>query len=64
MKQLEALMVGQAEKWATKIVVTSELRKEALRRLFQMNIHPLSLFPGVDGLGRFCGQKADLFGWE
>jgi hypothetical protein len=64
MQQLEVLMSGVADQWIAKIVVPRAKRIEILRRLFHMNVHPLSLFPGPDGLGRFCKLKAELFGWE
>lgn len=37
------------------------LREEILRRLMHYNIHPLSLFPDLDALGRFITLKSDLF---
>ena len=64
MEQLEALMDRTKQEWIVKIVVPRSLREEALRRLLQMNIHHLSLFPGADGLGRFCALKAELWGWD
>jgi hypothetical protein len=62
--QLDKLMAGLIPEWLIKILIPRKLRKEILCKLFQMNIHPMSLFPGADGLGRFCGLKAELFGWE
>jgi hypothetical protein len=35
-------------------------REEAERRLFQMNIHDLALFPDMEGLATFVRQKARL----
>jgi hypothetical protein len=64
MAQTQKLMRGARTEWVRKIVIPRTLRQEALRRLFQMNVHPLSLFPGPDGLGQFAKQKAELFGWE
>jgi hypothetical protein len=64
MEQIEKLMRGSKAEWVVKIVIPRTMRIEILRKLFQMNVHPLSLFAGADGLGRFCGQKAELFGWE
>jgi hypothetical protein len=62
--QLEKLMRDVRDVWIVKIVIPRRLRQKVLRKLFQMNVHPLSLFPGADGLGRFCKLKAELFGWE
>jgi hypothetical protein len=64
MEQTEKLMRSVKTQWVRKIVIPRTLRQEILRRLFQMNVHPLSLFPGPDGLGRFAGLKSELFGWE
>ena len=64
MEQVTLLMNGVPDDWIVKIVIPRVLRDEVLKRLFQMNIHPLSLFPGADGLGRFCTQKAALWGLD
>jgi hypothetical protein len=64
MEQLAKLMHPVKDEWIVKIVIPRTLRSEILRKLFQMNVHPLSLFPGADGLGRFCSLKAELFGWK
>jgi FRG domain-containing protein len=64
MEQLDKLMRPVKHEWIVKIVIPRALRSEILGKLFQMNVHPLSLFPGADGLGRFCSLKAELFGWE
>jgi hypothetical protein len=64
MEQLSKLMHGSNREWITKILIPRSMRRDILQRLFRMNVHPLSLFPGADGLGRFCREKAELFGWE
>jgi hypothetical protein len=64
MEQVEQLMHGIKHEWIVKIVIRRNLREEFLRRLLQMNVHHLSLFPGADGLGRFCALKAELSGWD
>jgi hypothetical protein len=64
MEQLSKLMHGSNREWVTKILIPRSMRRDILQRLFRMNVHPLSLFPGADGLGRFCREKAELFGWE
>jgi hypothetical protein len=63
-EQLEDLMRGTTTEWLIKIVIPRTMRTEILRKLFQMNVSPLSLCPGADGLGKFCSLKAELFGWE
>ncbi len=62
--QFQKLMSRSRGPWISKLVFTRALRVEILRRLHQMNIHSLSLFPGMDGLGRFCARKAELYGWD
>lgn len=62
-EQLEELMLGVRDEWIAKITIPATMRREILQKLFRMNIHPLSLFPSADGLGRFCKEKAELFGW-
>jgi hypothetical protein len=64
MAQIEDLMVDVREDWLVKILIARTLRDEVLKRLFHMNVHPLSLFPGIGGLGRFCELKSELWGWE
>jgi len=64
MGQLAKLMRDVKANWIVKITIPRTLRAEILRRLFRMNVHRLSLFPGPDGLGCFCAQKAEIFGWE
>lgn len=63
LSQMDEMMAGVKDDWITKLVVPRTLREEVLRRLLEMNIHPLTLFPGLDGLGSFCVQKAELHGW-
>ena len=62
--QAAHLMRGVKSEWIVKFVVSRRMREDALKRLLQMNVHPLTLFPGPDGLGRFCMLKAELYGWE
>jgi hypothetical protein len=64
MEQLQELMRDVKSEWVLKIVIPRTMRIEILRKLFQMNVSPLSLFPGADGLGKFCSLNAELFGWE
>lgn len=57
LEQLQKLMINTRREWIVKIIAPRSLREDALRKLFRMNIHPLSLFPGADGLGRFCKPR-------
>lgn len=61
---MEQLMGRAEHEWLVKIVLPRSMRDEALRCLLRMNVHHLSLFPGPDGLGRFCALKAELSGWD
>jgi hypothetical protein len=61
MEQVQILMSRVRHEWIAKVLIPRTWREDALRRLFQMNVHPLSLFPGADGLGQFCAQKAELW---
>jgi len=64
MEQLQELMHDVKSEWALKLIIPRKMRTEILNKLFQMNVNPVSLFPGADGLGKFCSLKAELFGWE
>lgn len=47
--------------WLLRFDFSKNLRKEILRRLMHMNIHPASLFPDLEGLARFLTLKDSLF---
>jgi hypothetical protein len=46
-----------------RLVIPIELRGQALRQLFQMNISRTSLFPGLDGYARSLGIYHPVFDW-
>jgi len=59
---LRRMMSGIPQRdWLRKIVLGRKLRLEALDALFKYNVHPVSLFPDLDGLGRFSGLKGELY---
>jgi hypothetical protein len=49
MEQAERLMSGNRQGWIVKVIIPRTLREEALRRLFQMNVHPLYCSPAQMG---------------
>ncbi len=55
-------MVGGDRGWAYRFLIPQSTRDEFLKKLLWMNVHDVSLFPDLDGLGRFLKMKADLFG--
>jgi hypothetical protein len=60
-ESLESMMCGKARsQWLRLIYIDRQSRHDILRRLLQMNIHELSLFPDLDGLARFAAAKAEL----
>lgn len=59
-ESLAYMMKGQTG-WLSCITFPSGLRTECLKRLMHMNIHPASLFPDLEGLGRFLTLKNELF---
>ena len=59
-ESLEFMMTDRRD-WLRLIYVDRACRAEILRQLFQMNIHEFSLFPDIQGLGRYARLKAELF---
>jgi hypothetical protein len=55
-------MMDGSTGWLRRIRIGASVREEALRRLHGMNIHRLSLFPDMEGLGGFVRQHVELFG--
>jgi len=53
-------MMKGCKGWCRRIRFTKEILPEVEDRLFQMNIHDLSLFPDIEGLAGFVRQKARL----
>jgi hypothetical protein len=54
------MMAGANRKWFRLIQVPAEVLLDVELRLFQVNIHNLSLFPDLEGLGGFIRQKVHL----
>ncbi len=50
----------QQRKWHLKVVIPPELKADFLYRLRPMNLTAVSLFPGIDGLGRSVAEYAYL----
>ena len=46
--------------WNPRIIIKKELKKEFLRQLQLMNITAATIFPGIDGLGKFINEIADI----
>ena len=59
---LKNMMRGiSEEKWIRKWVFPYSLRIQILEQLYRSNIHPLSLFPDLDGLGRLVALKGEVY---
>lgn len=56
---LEKMMEG-SQGWCRRLRFDPETIPEAEARLLQMNIHPLSLFPDLEGLAGFVREKVRL----
>ena len=54
------MMAAVRSPWYNVFEIPSRLLPEVEDRLFQMNIHELSLFPDVEGLAGFIRQKVRL----
>ena len=52
---------GAEDEWIKKWVFPYSLRPQILEYLFRLNIHPLSLFPDLDGLGRLVALKGEIY---
>jgi hypothetical protein len=55
MENLQALPDWESEQNLLKIVIPASMRREAIERLFYMNISRTSLFPGLDGFAQTLG---------
>lgn len=55
-------MLGKNSRTAIRCIrLNRVMRLEALRRLHQMNVHELSLFPDLDGLAQYVRLKSQIF---
>ncbi|HUY14116.1 MAG TPA: FRG domain-containing protein [Terriglobia bacterium] len=59
-KSLGKMMNGHPGEWSRQYQIPRQALPEIERRLFQMNIHDLSLFPDMEGLAGLIRQKARL----
>jgi hypothetical protein len=57
------MMQNRSDEWIKLFKIPTSVLPEIERRLFQMNIHELSLFPDLEGLAGFLRQKASLH-WD
>jgi hypothetical protein len=55
------MMKGVTSDWLFRITFSAGLREEFLRRFMILNIHPVTLFPDLDGLAKFVSLKSKLF---
>jgi hypothetical protein len=60
---LSTMLAEGPKQMVRKIVFPSSLRCDLLKRLFNLNIHPVSMFPDLGGLASFISMKQELFGW-
>jgi hypothetical protein len=58
---LAKMMEVETATWLYKLTFPQSLRDECLRRLMHFNIHPVSLYPDLDGLAKFLTLKNELF---
>ncbi len=57
------MMKNRSDEWIKLFEIPTRVLPEIERRLFQMNVHELSLFPDLEGLAGFLRQKASLH-WD
>lgn len=58
-ESLDTMMNGR-KSWCRRFEIPGKALPEVERRLFQMNIHELSLFPDIEGLSGFIRQRIRL----
>ncbi len=56
----EALPEDRPDRFARKLIIPAQLKREFLLRLREMNITARALFPGVDGFGRSSAELIKL----
>jgi len=57
------MMQNRSDEWIKLFEIPTGVLPEIERRLFQMNVHELSLFPDLEGLAGYLRQKASLH-WD
>lgn len=60
-QSLVKMMSGSKKGWCRQLLIPSTLAARIEEKLFQMNIHELSLFPDMQGLAGFVRQKLRLY---
>jgi len=55
------MMSGSKKGWCRRLLIRNTLAARIEEKLFQMNIHELSLFPDMQGLAGFVRQKLRLY---
>jgi hypothetical protein len=61
-ESLREMMKGTAsELWVRKFVFPHSLGREMRQNLYEANVHPFTLFPDLDGLGKLLKLKYDVF---
>jgi hypothetical protein len=60
-ESLERMMGSTKGGWYRRFRIPRKTLDELEKRLFQMNIHELSLFPDVQGLAGFVRQRMRLY---
>src|ERR1017187_9526406 len=59
---LADMMKVETRDWLQRINFPWSIRTDCLRQLMQLNIHPATLFPDLEGLARILTLKDELFG--
>ncbi len=59
-ESLSTMMSSSRKEWFKVFDIDARAIPEIERKLFQMNIHEQSLFPDLEGLAGFIGQKIRL----
>jgi hypothetical protein len=57
------MMQNRQDEWIKLFKIPASMLPEIERRLFQMNVHELSLFPDLEGVAGFLRQEASLH-WD
>lgn len=59
-ESLELMMRGEKRRWYRRFRIPEDALEKVEEKLFQFNIHDLSLFPDIEGLAGFVRQKVRL----
>src|SRR5262249_28602557 len=68
LRATDIFLQKKTDEWAVhspeRIVVRREVKREFLRALWTRNIHAASLFPDIDGLGRYARDLGTLYAYD